>query len=117
MNKSIQNQNKLVKVVEYIQISTTFTKKTDADKIAKILSKAHLSACTQIIGPITSVYKWKGKMEKSKEWLCNIKTKKVLYKSIEKMIKDNHPYELPEIIAMPIIEGSREYFLWMQKEI
>src|SRR4030042_4212811 len=94
---------------KYIQIATTVTKKGDAERIAKILSKKNLSACTQIVGPITSVYRWKGKLEKSKEWLCIIKTKRKLYESIEKEIRNIHPYELPENVATPIIEGSREY--------
>ena len=51
----------------YIQISTTLAKRADAERLAKILSEKNLSACTQIIGPITSVYKWKGKLEKTKE--------------------------------------------------
>lgn len=102
---------------KYIQISTTVAKKSDAERIAKILSKKNLSACSQIIGPITSIYRWKGKSEKSKEWLFIIKTKRTLYKSIEKTIKKIHPYELPEIVATPIIEGSREYLGWIQKEV
>ncbi len=101
---------------KYIQISTTVAKRSDAERIAKILSDKKLSACTQIIGPITSVYRWRGKIEKSKEWLCVTKTKKSKYRKIEKAIKDIHPYELPEIIATPIIAGSQEYLRWIQKE-
>jgi len=102
---------------EYIQIFTTVAKKSDAERIAKVLSDQKLSACTQIVGPIISVYRWKGKTEKSQEWLLVIKTKRMLYKSIEKAIKNIHPYELPEIIAIPIIKGSREYLGWIQKEV
>ena len=103
--------------IKYIQISTTVLKKSDAEKIAKILSEKKLSVCTQIVGPIMSVYKWKGKLEKSKEWLCLIKTKITLYKKIEKTIKNIHPYKLPEIIVIPIIKGSQEYLEWIDKEI
>jgi periplasmic divalent cation tolerance protein len=103
--------------MEYIQISTTLAKRADAERLAKILSEKNLSACTQIIGPITSIYKWKGKLEKTKEWLCVIKTKRTLYKNIEEKIKNTHPYELPEIVATPIIEGSREYLEWIKKEV
>jgi len=102
---------------EFIQVFTTVAKRSDAERIAKALSDKKLSACSQIIGPITSVYKWKGKVEKSKEWLCLSKSKKNNYKKIEKAIKEIHPYELPEIIAVPIIEASREYLAWMRKEI
>lgn len=102
---------------EYIQISTTLAKRSDAERLTNILSEKNLSACTQIIGPIKSVYKWKGKLETSKEWLCLIKTKSSRYKSIEKAIKEIHPYELPEIIATPIIKGSQEYLGWIKKEV
>ncbi|MFA6252708.1 MAG: divalent-cation tolerance protein CutA [Patescibacteria group bacterium] len=102
---------------KFIQISTTVAKKSDAEKIAAILSDKKLSACTQIIGPITSIYRWKGKLEKSKEYLCLVKTKKGKYKKIEKTIKEIHPYKIPEIIALPIIEGSADYMKWAQKEI
>ncbi|HUX35865.1 MAG TPA: divalent-cation tolerance protein CutA [Candidatus Paceibacterota bacterium] len=102
---------------EFIKIYTTVAKKSDAERIAKILSEKKLSACTQIAGPITSVYKWKGKLEKSKEWMCSAKARKGDYKKIEKAIKEIHPYKLPEIIALPIVGGSPEYFNWMRKEI
>lgn len=102
---------------QYIQISTTVAKRSDAEKIAKTLLDKKLSACTQIIGPIMSIYRWKGKLEKSKEWICVLKTKKNKYRKIEEVIKGVHPYELPEIIATPIVEGSREYLGWVRKEI
>ena len=102
---------------KYIQISTTVAKRADAERIAKILLDKKLSACTQIIGPITSIYRWKGKMEKSKEWLCIMKGKESQYKRIEKVIKEIHPYQLPEIIATQIIKGSQEYIGWMGEEL
>ncbi len=100
-----------------IQISTTVAKRTDAARIAKVLAERKLSACTQIIGPITSVYRWKGKLRKSKEWLCLIKTTQQRYKAIEKTIKEIHPYRLPEIIAVSIVKGSSEYLEWMSREV
>ncbi|MEK7663889.1 MAG: divalent-cation tolerance protein CutA [Patescibacteria group bacterium] len=102
---------------KYIQIFTTTTKKNDAYKIAKTLVNKKLSACVQITGPIESVYRWHGKIEKSREFLCIIKTKMSNYKKVEKEIKIIHPYELPEIIALPIIEGSQEYLEWINKEL
>ena len=102
---------------KYIQVFTTVKKRSDADRIAEILSKKKLSACTQIIGPIMSFFRWKGKVKKSKEWLCIAKAKRSRYKKIEKVIKEIHPYKLPEIIATSIIAGSREYLEWMQKEV
>ena len=103
--------------LNYIQVFTTVAKRSDAERIARILSESRLAACIQIVGPITGIYRWKGKIRKSKEWLCIAKSKKDHYKMIEEAIKKVHSYELPEIIATPIIKGSREYLGWIAKEV
>lgn len=76
-----------------------------------------LAACVQIIGPIKSAYWWKGNIETTEEWLLLIKSEKRLYKEIEKVIKKFHSYEIPEIVAVPIVEGSSEYFNWLKREL
>lgn len=101
----------------YIQVFTTVPKRSDAELIARILMEKKLSACTQIFGPVTSIYKWKGQTKKSKEWMCILKTRKDKYKMLERVVKEIHPYELPEIIAVPIITGSQDYFDWMKGEL
>ena len=100
-----------------MQIFTTTRNKKDAEKIADVLVKNKLAACVQILGPIESIYKWKGKIEKSKEWLCLIKTKSEKYKKIEKTIKSLHSYEVPEIIALPIEKGNVKYFKWVDEQL
>ena len=101
----------------YIQIITTTEKKEDAEEIAMTLVEKRLAACVQIAGPITSLYRWKGNIERAQEWQCWIKSKEVLYKEIEKTIKSVHPYEVPEIIAMPIVAGSSDYLGWLESEV
>lgn len=100
----------------YIQIITTTEKKKDAKRIAQEVVKKRLAACFQIVGPISSIYHWKGKVARSEEWLCLIKSRSELYKMIEKTIKEIHPYEVPEIIAVPIVKGSKDYLTWLKKE-
>ncbi|MEM2928405.1 MAG: divalent-cation tolerance protein CutA [Nitrososphaerota archaeon] len=102
---------------EYIQVFTTTEKREDAEKIAKSLIEKRLAGCIQIIGQISSIYWWKNKIETSQEWLCIIKSKRNLYEEIEKSIKEIHPYETPEIIAMPIISGSEDYLKWLDNEL
>ncbi|MEM1574711.1 MAG: divalent-cation tolerance protein CutA [Nitrososphaerota archaeon] len=102
---------------EYIQVFTTTEKREDAEKIAKSLIEKRLAGCIQIIGPISSIYWWKSKIETAQEWLCIIKSKRNLYEEIEKSIKEIHPYENPEIIAMPIILGSEDYLKWLDNEL
>jgi periplasmic divalent cation tolerance protein len=104
-------------MAKYIQILTTVNKKEYAEKIAKILIEKRLSGCVQIIGPIKSNYWWEGKIETAKEWLCFIKSKENLYKEIEKSIKEVHPYKIPEIIAIPVFNGYKKYFKWLEVEI
>lgn len=96
-----------------MQVITTVSKKTDAEKIAKYLIDKRLGACAQIAGPLKSIYRWKGKIETAKEFVCVIKTRKSLYKKVEKQIKKLHPYEVPEIIAIPITESSKDYLEWL----
>ena len=102
---------------EYIQVFTTTEKKEDAEKIAKALAEKRLAGCIQIVGPIGSIYWWKDKVETAEEWLCFIKSKKSLYDELEKVIKEIHPYEVPEIIAMPIVRGSKDYLEWLKNEL
>jgi len=97
----------------YIQVTTTTETKEQAQKIAQYLVEQKIAACVQITGPITSIYRWKGKVENTQEWLCLIKTQDNLYNKVEAAIKSQHSYETPEIIALPIVKGSKEYLNWL----
>ena len=97
----------------YIQVVTTTEKRQDAEKIARFLVDEKLAACVQIVGPITSIYRWHGHVETAEEWQCLIKTRQDLYDDIEKAIKSIHPYEVPEIIALPLSNVSRDYREWL----
>jgi len=101
----------------YIQILTTVDKKEDADAIAQLLVDEGLAACVQVAGPVQSTYRWKGTVETTEEWQCFIKTEQRHYDLLEKRIKEIHPYELPEIISMPIQNGSREYLEWLDEQL
>jgi len=99
-----------------IQVTTTTATKEEAQKIARYLVEQRVAACVQIAGPIISTYRWQGKVETATEWLCLIKTQESLYSELEKEIIGLHSYETPEIIAVPIIKGSRDYLSWLQNE-
>jgi len=103
-------------MVKYVQILTAVSSKKEAQRIANLLIENNLAACVQILGPIESVYKWKGKKEKAEEFLCLIKSLNSKSKLIIKEIKSLHSYEVPEIIVTPIIGGNPDYFKWMEKE-
>lgn len=102
---------------EYVQITTTTDSRELAVQIAEKLVGEKIAACLQILGPITSIYRWKGKIENTEEWYCVIKTRKNLYQKVEEAIKALHPYEVPEIIALPISEGSKDYLDWITQVV
>ncbi|MCM8818823.1 MAG: divalent-cation tolerance protein CutA [Candidatus Omnitrophica bacterium] len=102
--------------MKFIQIITTSPDKKTAKKIVEKLLENKLVSCCQIIGPIESHYWWKRKIEKGIEWLIFIKGKKKNYKKIEKEIKKNHPYEVPEIISFEISQLSEDYKKYLLEE-
>ena len=96
-----------------IQVLTTTEKKADGQAIARALVEKRLAACVQIVGPITSTYRWQGEIETAEEWLCVIKTRRDLYEELEQAIREVHPYDVPEILAVPVVEGSQGYLEWL----
>ena len=101
----------------YIQVMTAVASKKDARRIADLLVKERLAACVQVLGPIVSTYRWKGRVETAREWLCLAKTRKSLFRRVESAIRGVHPYEVPEILALPVVDGSRTYFEWLDREL
>ena len=100
---------------EFLQVTTTCETKADADRIAYAVVDKKLAACAQVLGPIESTYHWQGKIEKAQEWICLIKTKRTLYADLEQALTAIHPYDTPEIIAVPITTGSEKYLAWLDE--
>jgi periplasmic divalent cation tolerance protein len=100
-----------------IQVMTATDKREDAERIARSLVEMRLAGCVQIVGPVTSIYRWKGKVEAAGEWLCLAKTHAGCYGAIEQAIRSLHPYETPEILALPVTAGSRDYLEWLRGEL
>ena len=101
----------------YIQVTTAAPSKEIADAIAAALVEQRLAACVQVIGPIASTYRWQGAVERAEEWLCLIKTEQRLFGAVESAIRSLHPYETPEIVATPVIEGSAAYLAWISASV
>ena len=104
-------------MTDYIQVTTTTENREDADRIAKSLVDARLAACVQIEGPITSTYRWNDRIETSREWRCVVKTRRDLFEQIDRAIGEIHPYEVPQILAVPILAGSPAYLDWLEGEL
>ena len=103
-------------MTDAIQIVTTTPTRDAAQKIADALVARKLAAGVQVGGPIRSTYRWKGNVESADEWVCIIKTRRELYSAVESAIRELHSYEVPEILALPILDGSADYLRWIAAE-
>ncbi|MEI8345463.1 MAG: divalent-cation tolerance protein CutA [Candidatus Omnitrophota bacterium] len=97
-----------------VLILCTVPNKVAAQRIASVLVDSKLAACVSFGQGLTSIYRWKGKIRKAREVLMLIKANASKYASIEKTIKQKHPYEVPEIIGIEVAKGSREYLRWIK---
>ncbi len=103
--------------MSYIVLLTTTDSQEEAQNLAKQALERRLAACVQIVGPMTSVYRWKGKIEMSQEYRCEMKTTTNHYVELAAMIVEQHSYEVPEIVTLPIAEIDREYAGWMDGQL
>lgn len=97
----------------YIVVLVTASSKKEAQKLASCLLQEKLAACVNVIDGVDSHFRWQGKIDKAKEALLMIKTKKMLFNKLLKKVKSLHSYEVAEIIALPIIGGNKEYLDWI----
>jgi len=100
-----------------VVVWTTAASLPEARRISSIVLNQKLAACVSISSPIESHYVWKGKREKSREYLLLIKTRRTLFFQLEKAIRKVHSYECPEIIALPVSAGSKKYLTWIEKSV
>ncbi len=98
---------------EFQIVLTTCPDAEIAETIARSLVADGLAACVNILAPVRSIYTWKGKVETAEEYLLLVKSQRAQYGAIEQRILTLHPYELPEIVAVPIASGLTEYLAWL----
>ena len=98
---------------EYIIVLVTTANKAEAEKIAQSLLKERLIACANILNPVTSFFFWSGKIDKAEECLMVMKSRRDLFAELAECLKGLHSYEVPEVLAIPIVEGSAAYLAWM----
>ena len=101
----------------HLVVTTAIGSHEEAEKIASAIMEKKLAACVQVIGPIMSMFNWDGELKKEKEWVIQAKTTTKWYSELEETIKGEHPYQLPEIVALPIKEGSIDYLEWVRSEV
>lgn len=102
--------------MDIIVINCTVPNKKVAKDITKILIKHKLAACVSMVDKVHSVFSWDGEVCEEKEILMMIKTRRTNYGKIKLVIEDLHPYTVPEIIALPIVDCSEDYLKWLANE-
>lgn len=101
---------------EYIEVHSTTRSRDEAEKICTAVVEARLAACAQVSGPIQSTYWWQGKIERSEEFFLTMKTTADRFDEIAQVIRDNHSYEIPDIVSVPLISGIADYLRWISAE-
>ena len=101
----------------YILVMITTSSKEEAEKIAIALLEKKLIACANIFGPVSSRFWWQDKIDEAEEYIVFMKTEERLFEEVAKHIKRLHSYEIPEIIALPIVKGSKPYLEWISKNL
>lgn len=102
--------------MDIIVVNCTVPNKKVAREITKVIMRHRLAACVSLIDNVKSVFSWDGELCEEKELLMMIKTRRSNYGKIKLVIEDVHPYEVPEIIALPIVDCSEDYLKWLVKE-
>lgn len=98
-----------------IVVYITASNEEEAVKLAKALVETKLAACVSIAKNVRSIYSWQGKIEDESETLMIVKTQKIHFKALCAKVKELHSYTVPEIIALPIIEGAEDYLKWLKE--
>jgi periplasmic divalent cation tolerance protein len=104
-------------MTDFMQIFITVNSREKAREIAEGLIEKRLAGCIQISGPITSLYRWQGRIMEDQEWLLIAKSDRKHFIELENEVKRIHPYEVPEILALPVTEGNSSYLNWLKDEL
>ena len=101
---------------EHCQVLTTIDSAEAAEALARGVVTARLAACAQVGGPIASTYWWDGVIDSAKEWQIVFKTTIERYGQLEAYLRTHHPYQVPEILCLPVLAGSSEYLEWISAQ-
>jgi periplasmic divalent cation tolerance protein len=102
---------------DLIQVVTTVDAQEKAQALAHELVKLRLAACVQIDGPVESVYRWQSKIESCLEWRLTIKTRRGVFNDLQDAIRSSHDYDIPEIVAIPIVAVAESYADWLNEQV
>ena len=101
----------------FLIVLTTLPKRSDARRLGKLLLEKKLAACVNVFGPADSSFWWKGKIDQAREYLLLIKTRASSFSKLRRLLEKYHPYDVPEIVALPIVKGNAPYLDWIKRSV
>jgi periplasmic divalent cation tolerance protein len=101
-------------MTDKIVVLSTCASQQEAEKLARTLVEQRLAACVNVIPGVTSFYRWQGNLETSTEWLMLIKSSRERFEPLRLALEQAHSYDLPEVIALPVVEGAPNYLNWIE---
>ena len=101
----------------FIVVYVTVGSPEEGERLASALVEERLAACVNRLGPVQSIYRWEGQVERSEEHLLIIKTREDLFAKLKTRVQELHTYSVPEVIALPILDGSEGYLKWLEEQL
>jgi periplasmic divalent cation tolerance protein len=104
-------------MTDKIVILTTCAVESDAERMARALIDGRLAACVNVVPGVRSFYRWEGETQCGQEFLLIVKTSRALFEALRAEMEKLHPYEVPELLALPVVAGSETYLTWLQSNL
>jgi periplasmic divalent cation tolerance protein len=100
-----------------IVVLSTCASLEEAERLARLLVEERLAACVNIVAGVRSIYRWEGAVESACEWLLVIKSSRALFRELTARLQGAHSYDVPEVLALPVLEGAANYLSWMEASL
>jgi len=104
-------------MTDKIVVLSTCATEEEAAKLARVLVEARVAACVTMVPGAQSVYRWQGAVETAAECLLIIKSSRRLFEPLRTALEEAHPYDVPEVLAMPVVEGAAKYMHWLEEQL
>ena len=105
------------RMTDKIVVLSTCPTQAEAGKLARLLVEQRVAACVNVVPGVSSYYRWQGAIENATEFLLVIKSSRALFPALRSMLEENHSYEVPEVVAIPVLDGSPAYLSWLSANL
>jgi len=104
-------------MTDAIVVLSTCSSEAEAERLARMLVERRLAACVNVVPGVRSFYRWQGAIESAAEWLLVVKSSRDLFAALASALEQAHSYEVPEVLALPVVEGAAKYLNWLASSL